>query len=79
MKTIEILEAANKYYPNRYLESYYNSEGEFRSNNWAGDGLAEFIVREVIEESDDIGSAINVLEIAKRDLDLAIQGLEERR
>ena len=77
MKTIEILEAANKYYPDHFLGEYYNAFGEFVE--FSGDGLAEFIVNELIEAADNIDSAVHVLENAKRDLDLAIAGLEEKR
>ena len=77
MKTIEILEAANKYYPDEFLSEYYNVFGGFVQ--FSGDGLAEFIVLELIEAADDISSAVGVLERAKKDIDLAIQGLEERR
>jgi len=75
MKTIEILEAANKYYS--ALSYYYDADGDFIPDQ-TGDGLAEFIVLELIDSADDIDSAVRLLETAKRDLDLAIQGLEEK-
>ena len=78
MKTIEILEAANKYYPDEFLSVYYDEDGDYIYDQ-SGDGLAEFIVLELIDSADDIDSAVFVLERAKRDLDLAIQGLEEKR
>ena len=85
MKTINILEAANKYYPDEALSNYYNREGEITEAG-IGDGLAEFIVREIVEyfksESTKVEPfqvAIYLLEQAKNDLDLAIKGLEEKR
>ena len=82
MKTIEILEAANKYYPDEFLSEYYKrvkGTHYVLRQQGSGDGLAEFIVSELIEAADDIDSAVHVLENAKRDLNLAIAGLEEKR
>lgn len=78
MKTLDILNAANMCYPYGMLEAYYNPKtGDLLSKSVGGDGLAEFIVSELIEGSDDIDSAILLLDIAKRDIDLAIRGLLE--
>jgi len=78
MKTLDILTAANRHYPNGTLSRYYDEETEeWFANPKGGDGLAEFIVLELADGADDIDSAILLLDVAKRDIDSAIQGLLE--
>lgn len=83
MKLIEVLNAANMYYPDGYLCEYYDKDGKFKKDG-SGDALAEFIVIEIIEtfnemasDSDQIDEAIRVLENGRTDLNDAIKGLEE--
>jgi len=78
-----LLEAANKYYPDRFLANYYRPikwEGE---NNAffiesSGDGLARFVVTEIMEAAEnDVERAIELMETAKNNLDSVIKGLNE--
>jgi len=78
MKTIDILNAANRHYPDGFLDTYYDPEtGDLISNPVGGDSLAEFIVVELSEAAEDVDSAILLLDVAKRDIDSAIRGLLE--
>ncbi len=73
---LELLKAANQYYSEGYLANYYDEKtGEFVEGS--GDGLARFIVVELIEAADDPLAAIVLLSNAKGDLEQAIEGLQE--
>ena len=73
---LRLLKAANQYYSEGFLANYYDENtGELVEGS--GDGLARFIVVELIEAADSPLAAIVLLENAKGDLDLAIEGLQE--
>ena len=83
MTLLELLDAANQGYPDGYLAEYYDTKTGKRKSG-SGDGLAQFIVLELIdtfdsEATDDsqIGTATQVLERAREDLLGAIQALED--
>lgn len=72
MTLLELLDAANQGYPDGYLAEYYDTKTGKRKSG-SGDGLAQFIVLELIdtfdsEATDDsqIGTATQVLERARR-------------
>jgi hypothetical protein len=79
----ELLKAADKYYPESYLSSFFDpATGALRSGS--GDSLAKFIVRELRENFDEESSrsqqvteAIRVLERARRDIQGAIAGIRD--
>ena len=73
---LTVMQAANKYYPDQFLENYYDKAGVFVASN-AGDTLAQFIVSELNDAEGYVEEAIRVLERARRDLEGAIKGLEE--
>jgi len=62
MKVKEILDIANKGYPERYLSQWYDDEGKF-VDNIACDMLAEFVVRELIETFDDVDDADDIAQL----------------
>jgi hypothetical protein len=81
MMLVELLNAANQGYPDGYLAEYYDTKTGKRKPG-SGDGLARFIVLELIdtfdsEATDDsqIGIATQVLERAREDLLGVIQAL----
>jgi hypothetical protein len=80
MTLIELLNVANSGYPDNYLASYYDQNGQAKEG-W-GDSLAEFIVNELRETYDDkaddhqqLWEAISCLEKAKTDMDSVIAAL----
>lgn len=79
----ELLNAANKHYDERYLAEYFE-QATGAAKAGAGDGLAEFIVRELRETFDEhstrqaqVASAIRVLQNANKDIQNVIDGLRE--
>ncbi len=79
----QILEAANKHYPNSYLANYHDDQGR-SSVLSGGDKLAEFIVGEIAEVCDDGGDIITRLndirdrmEDAIDDIFLVLDGVKE--
>jgi len=83
MKILELLNKANKAYPDEFLSNYYNEKtGKPRKGN--GDTLAEFIVRELYETRSEnqedeaqIQCAVEILERAVRDIQSVIGALED--
>lgn len=76
----EILEAANKHYPDGALGHYYDGDGTLDPDIEAGDGLAKFIAVELSEASEgDVQVAISLLSRAELDIQFAMQGLLELR
>ena len=59
----EMLDMANRFYPDGFLENYYDAEGNFVDPPTGGDGLAKFIVGELLTVTDGDDPAI--LENAK--------------
>lgn len=80
MKLVELLNTLNKGYPDGFLSIYYDEKG--RRKKGSGDGLAKFIVDEVIVTYDidaprdkQIGEAKRVLEKAIRELQSCVREL----
>lgn len=80
---IEILNAANKHYPEGYLSTYFNGITG-RSTTGGGDTLARFIVGELLQTHDkksslkeQVAEAIQILDRCKNDVQSAIDGLLE--
>jgi hypothetical protein len=79
----ELLNAANKHYGDGHLSRYFDgATGRFKRGS--GDSLAQFIVRELGECFDSayqwghqVAAAVEALELAKMDLQRAIDGLRE--
>lgn len=80
---VELLNAANRRYDDSYLSEYFDRiTGKPKAGS--GDGLAEFIVRELRETFDEdssrtnqIASAVATLQRAGNDIQNAINGLRE--
>jgi len=77
----EILDLANKGYPDGFLEGFYDENGKFK-DPVPGDGLARFVVLEIGETFDpddpkdvQLKAAIGVMEAAVRDLEGVIEAL----
>jgi len=77
----EILDLANKGYPDGFLEGFYDGNGKFK-DPIPGDGLARFVVLEIGETFDpddpkdvQLKAAIGVMEAAVRDLEGVIEAL----
>jgi len=73
----QLLDKANEGYPDCFLSQYYDKTG--KPKKATGDGLAEFIVNELIETFDpgidsegQLSTAYLKLEAAKSDLDSVI-------
>ena len=76
MKLVEILNIANKVYPDNFLSSYYNENGEL-IKGVNGDTLAEFIVIELKETYDVNATDIEQLRVAKRAIRRAMDELAD--
>lgn len=68
----ELLDYANLGYPEAYLEVYYDEEGKFNPAG-SGDGLARFIVEEIIETYDASSSDEEQLREAIRVMERAVE------
>ncbi len=81
MKLVDLLDLANRGYPDGYLTEYYDARtGEPKSGS--GDTLAEFIVKELVDtfdsEAEDelqTATAVQMLEHAVGDLEDTIAAL----
>lgn len=81
----ELVEVANNGYPDNYLERYFDQKtGKAKSG--PGDGLAEFILRELVEtfdatadKDDQIEEAIRLMENAIRDIRGVINALRREQ
>jgi hypothetical protein len=79
----DLLNAANRHYPEGYLSVYFDTTtGEVKSGS--GDTLAKSIVCDLRETFDErssrkqqIATAVHLLEHAKKDIQNAIDGLRE--
>ncbi len=82
MKLVELLDRANRGYPDGYLAEYYDKKtGKLKRGS--GDTLAEFIVKELADTFDDdaddktqIDTAVHMLERAMDDLVLTAAALD---
>lgn len=79
----DLLNGANRRYEDGYLSMYFDP-ATGKANAGTGDGLAEFIVRELREIFDEsstrkkqIALAIHTLQRASNDIQNAIDGLRE--
>jgi len=86
VKLAQLVEAANRKYPDQYLSQYFDVAREKFLTRGCGDGLARFIVVEIRETFDpsatdevQVAEAIRVLEQAQTDLDSSLRGLRELR
>lgn len=85
MTLLELLNKANRLYPDGHLATYYDARnGDFVDNPRGGDGLARFIVIELREtfdaDADDnkqLEEAVRNLIRARNDIDAVIASLEE--
>lgn len=84
MTLLELMEKANRLYPDGQLAEYYDKDGKFWNNPHGGDGLARFIVVELnetydpdISDAKQLAEAVHVLVRAHNDLDAVIAALEE--
>jgi len=85
MTLIELLDIVSKGYPDECTRAFYTNAGEIESEA-TGDTLAEFIVREIIEnfepdadEVDQINLAVNLLTNASNDIESVVLALHEAR
>ncbi|MDO8472627.1 MAG: hypothetical protein Q7T05_02290 [Dehalococcoidia bacterium] len=62
MKLKQLLDIANKGYPDGFLEGFYDEEGKFK-DGVEGDGLAKFVVCEIGETFDP--KATNLAQLAE--------------
>ena len=83
MKRVELLNAANRGYPDGFLAEYYDIKtGKVKDGS--GDTLAQFLVRELAETFDEsqssdfqINTALGIIDCAIRDLELVAAALQE--
>lgn len=86
MKLRTLIEAANTHYPDEFLTQYFDlARGRLRRRS-AGDGLARFVVVEIVEtyesgasDAEQIDRAIRVVRRAEYELGSVVKGLEELR
>ena len=83
MTILDLLNKANKGYPDEFLSTYYN-EKTGKPRKGSGDTLAEFIARELYETCSEnqedeaqIQCAVEMLERAVRDIQSVIDALED--
>lgn len=77
MKLIDLMKLANEGYPDGFLDRYYNKQtGEFLDDGSDSDGLARFIVLELIGTFDHKASSKKQLIEAHRVLSRAMIDLE---
>ncbi len=83
MKCKELLDIANKGYPDGFLSEYYDDQGN--SKDGFGDGLAKFVVVELIEtfspdqdDAEQVSVAVHCLENAVQELQAIIEALNKR-
>jgi hypothetical protein len=74
MSPKELLDLANKAYPDEYLCEYYNKDGQRKTG--CGDKLAEFIVVELLETYDPDGTNEQQLRTAMKKINRAILNLK---
>lgn len=83
MKMTDLLEVVDKAYPDGFTAEYHTPDGEFKEGQ--GDGLARFIVSELIEtfegDTDDeqVHNAIRVLKNAQDQLRYVALALEDKQ
>ncbi|MDD5092812.1 MAG: hypothetical protein PHV74_00305 [Dehalococcoidia bacterium] len=88
---VQLLDKANEGYPNNYLANFYDPDGnpckckDECSDEILGDGLAEFIVREIAQTFDSdrhkeeqIGEALRVIRAAISDLEGVAEALSRQ-
>ena len=75
MTLVELLNKANKGYPDGFLSTYYDEKTGKPIEGASGDTLAEFVVREIsetysegISDEDQMDEALRVIERARTDL-----------
>ncbi len=82
----DILNAANRYYPNRYLAKYFDGNEPVNMDTFddEGDVLAQVLTRilarslpEYTDPEERISRAEGILERMKSDVERAIEGLDE--
>ena len=77
MTLVELLNIANKSYPDHYLSEYYNEEGNYTGDLGLSDTLAEFIVREITDTYEASLSSEDQLAVAAAILRVAIDELND--
>ena len=75
MTKLELLERANRFYPDGYLSEYYDKKGNYKKGKNLGDTLAQFIVAELSETYDGTASDCEQLAEAKRVMHMAIRDI----
>ena len=82
MNVKEILDIANSGYPDGFLSEHYTSKGTLKRYD-IGDGLARFIVSEIIQTYDDGSSdkeqlehALHVMRNGERDINYVCNAIE---
>ena len=86
MKLRELIEIVDEHYDDGLIDAYYDPETQnARDDSSIGDRLAQFIVTEICETFEDGASnpdqllrAMQVLEVAQKQLSEVIRGLEDR-
>lgn len=76
MKLVELLDLANRGYPDGYLAEYYDKKTGGLAHG-SGDGLAEFIVKELKDTFDDDAKDEEQIEVAVHMLERAMDDLAE--
>lgn len=85
MTKLEVMQVANRGYPDGALSEYYNDNGDFVKNGvGSGDALAEYVVSEldcVFEPTDpparQLAEALRAMRRSARDLQDVINALEQ--
>jgi hypothetical protein len=72
MKLKQLLDEANKGYPDQFLSGFYDDEGKLITERVLGDGLARFVVTEISETFDAEATDEAQLHEARRVIEQAI-------
>ena len=84
MEKKELMDRANRFYPDGFLQEYLDEQGDYCPKTHGGDGLANFIASELDEtfdsdasDEDQLSEAKRVMHTALGDILAVIAGLDD--
>lgn len=80
----EFMDRANRFYPDGFLQEYYDEKGDYVPKTHGGDGLANFIVAELddcfdaeVTEEKQLNKAKGLMHTALGDILAVVAGLDD--
>lgn len=77
MTKLELMQVANKGYPDGALSEHYDDNGNFVASSMSGDGLAAYVVAELSDVYDKDESTKRQLQFALRAMRRSVRDLED--